>query len=628
MSERDFEAQYRALFDYAPDGILIADDQSFYLDANPAMCRMLGYSREELIGKHATDIVVPEEVRYIDPALETIKNTADYNREWQFRRKDRSTFAAEVMATIMPDGHIMAMVRDVTARKEAGLVLREREAQLRIASRVAKLGAWTVDLDTGRIKWSDELCEMRGVPPGTSPTQEQALETYAPEFREMIQAKAKLCATAGAPFDVELQMLGSGERKTWVRVIGHPERDAQGKVVKLHGAFQDIDERHRLEERVHQGQKMDAIGQLAGGVAHDFNNLLSIILSYTSMLINDLREGDPIRADLEQIRHAGERASQLTRQLLAFGRKQMLKPQVLDLGQVVLGMEKMLRRLLGEDIELSLLLSRSLGKVLADASQMEQVIMNLAVNARDAMPRGGKLSIETANVEIDASYAETRHDVDPGIYVMLAITDTGAGMDVETRQRAFEPFFTTKDKGNGLGLSTVFGIVKQSRGHIWVYSEQGRGTTFKVFLARTDERAPALSSKASVPSTMHGSETILLVEDEDAVRTVTCSILRRQGYNVLEAQNGGEAFLVCEKYPGTIHLLITDVVMPRMSGRELAERVSPLRPTMRVMYVSGYTQTAIVHHGVLDSGIHFLQKPITPDALSAKVREVLDASAT
>jgi len=625
MSERDFEAQYRALFDYAPDGILIADGQSYYLDANPAMCRMLGYSREELIGQHATDIVVPEEVRYIDPALEKIKATANYNREWQFRRKDRTTFPAEVMATVMPDGNIMAMVRDVTARKEAELVLREREAQLRIASRVARLGAWTLDLKNGDIKWSDELCEMRGVPPGTSPTSEQALETYAPEYREMIRDKVQLSASTGMPFDVELQMLAGGERRAWVRVIGQAERDTEGNVVKLHGAFQDIDERHRLEERVTQGQKMDAIGQLAGGVAHDFNNLLSIILSYAGMLISDLRESDPIRADLEQIRNAGERASQLTRQLLAFGRKQMLKPQVLDLGQVVVGMEKMLRRLLGEDIELSLLLSRSLGKVLADASQMEQVIMNLAVNARDAMPRGGKLSIETANVEIDASYAETRHDVEPGMYVMLAITDSGSGMDAATRQRAFEPFFTTKEKGTGLGLSTVFGIIKQSRGHIWVYSEQGRGTTFKVFLARTDETAPAIT-KAVAPSSMHGSETILLVEDEEAVRTVTCSILRRQGYNVLEAQNGGEAFLVCEKYPGTIHLIITDVVMPRMSGRELAERVSPLRPNMRVMYVSGYTQTAIVHHGVLDAGINFLQKPITPDALSAKVREVLDAS--
>jgi len=623
MTSPDYEAHYRTLFDYAPDGILIADQKSYYLDANPAMCRMLGYPREGLIGLHAADIVMPDEVEHIDPALSTIKSTSDYNREWMFRRKDGSVFVAEVMATMMPDGNIMAMVRDVTVRKQVERVIREREAQLRIASRVARLGAWSVDIGTGRISWSDELCEMRGVPVGTSPTREQALESYAPEFRAMIQAKADLCMRSGVPFDVELEMLAEGERRVWVRVIGQAERDDSGKIIQMHGAFQNIDDRHKLEERLRQGQKMDAIGQLAGGVAHDFNNLLSIILSYTSLLLSDLAAGDPIRGDLEQIRNAGDRASQLTRQLLAFGRKQMLKPSVLDLGQVVVSMEQMLRRLLGEDIELSLH-TRALGQVLADQSQMEQVVMNLAVNARDAMPKGGKLSIETVNVEIDPSYAETHHEVEPGSYVMLAISDTGSGMAAAIRDRVFEPFFTTKEMGTGLGLATVFGIVKQSRGHIWVYSEPDHGTTFKVFLPRTDEQ-PSVIAKAAAPAVTHGTETILVVEDEEQVRVVTCAILRRKGYNVLEAQNGGEAFLICEKYASAIHLLVTDVVMPRMSGRELVDRIAPMRPDMRVLYVSGYTQSAVVHHGVLDAGIDFLQKPITPDALCSKVREVLDA---
>jgi len=625
VPHRDFKAKYQTLFDYAPDGILIADAESYYLDANPAMCRMLGYSRDELIGLHATDIVVPEEAQHIDPALQTIKAKSEYNREWLFRRKDGTRFPAEVMATVMPDGNIMAVIRDVTDRRQAETQLRQREAQLAIASRIARIGAWSHDLKTGRVTWSDELCAMRGVPPGTTPMREEALLTYAPEFRELIQTKGEQCARDGIPFDVEVQMLAAGDRRVWVRIIGEAERDEGGEIVRLHGAFQDIDERHRLDERVRQSQKMDAIGQLAGGVAHDFNNLLSIVLSYTDMLLSDLRPGDAIRADLEQIRAAGERASSLTRQLLAFGRKQMLKPDVLNLSEVVEGMDQMLRRLLGEDIELTLSTSRSLGRVKADAGQMEQVIMNLAINARDAMPRGGKLSIETTNVEIDPSYADSFHDVEPGSYVMLSVTDTGCGMTPEVRERVFEPFFTTKDRGTGLGLSTVFGIVKQSRGHIWLYTEPDHGTAVKVFLPRTDARPTSIAPVVKPGKRARGSETVLVVEDEAHVRAVTCAILRRAGYDVLEAQNGGEAFLICEKHEGAIHLLVTDVVMPRMSGRELVERVQPMRPDMRVLYVSGYTQTAIVQHGVLDEGINFLQKPITPDALTETVRAVLDA---
>src|SRR6266481_1741394 len=382
------------------------------------------------------------------------------------------------------------------------------------------------------------------------------------------------------------------------------------------------------EERLRQAQKMEAVGRLAGGVAHDFNNLLTVITSYSALLLEDLAADDPKRDDVDQIRKAAEGAAALTRQLLAFSRQQVLQPKALDLKATVAGTDKLLKRLIGEDIQLTSVLAPDLGVVKADPGQIEQIIINLAVNARDAMPTGGRLTIEAANVDMDEAYVRGHAPASPGRYVMLAISDTGIGMDEQTKARIFEPFFTTKEvgKGTGLGLATVYGIVKQSGGFIWVYSEPGHGTSFKVYFPRVDEPAEPTAASTAGTEPRGGTETVLVVEDAASVRMVTRQVLERFGYAILEAPNGETALRLAAKHHGPIHLLLTDVIMPGLSGRQLAEQLAQLRPDMKVLYASGYADQAIVLHGILDSDIAYLQKPFTPETLARRVRQVLDSS--
>jgi two-component system, cell cycle sensor histidine kinase and response regulator CckA len=400
--------------------------------------------------------------------------------------------------------------------------------------------------------------------------------------------------------------------------------DYGGRTVQL-AVVMDVTGRRDLEEQLRQAQKMEAVGMLAGGVAHDFNNLLTIINGYSQLILNNLPKNDPNRHSAEQIMKAGDRAAGLTNQLLAFSRRQVMQPKVLDLNSLVTGLSAMLRRLIGEDIDLRLTLREDLGRVNADPGQIEQVLMNLVVNARDAMPRGGSLTIETANVMLDENYAGRHIAVKPGSYVLLAVSDTGGGMDEATKSRLFEPFFTTKEpgKGTGLGLSTVFGIVKQSGGSVQVYSEVGTGSSVKVYLPRIDQKV-SLEREGRRKQAMKGSETILLVEDDEMVRTLVRETLEREGYKVIDSADPVEAQRIAENYRGRIELLIADVVMPKLSGRELSRNLTERRRDLKVLYMSGYTDSAIVNSGILQKEVAFLQKPFTPGQLSAKVREVID----
>jgi len=391
--------------------------------------------------------------------------------------------------------------------------------------------------------------------------------------------------------------------------------------------MEDITERKNLEVQLQESQKMDALGRLAAGIAHDFNNLVTAIIGYSDLLLSAMEEQDPMRREIEVIKSAGERAALLTGHLQTFSRKQVMQPRVFELSELVSGMREMLKRVIGEDIELVTHVAADTGRVKADPAQMEQVIMNLAINAREAMPEGGRLGIETKNVNLDAKYAEEHPGLEPGSYVMLAVRDTGVGMDDETLSRIFEPFFTTKKKGEGLGmgLSTVYGIVKQSGGSMNVFTELGGGSAFTIYLPRVEEPAEVSGLEVAPAESTYGSETVMVVEDDEAVRDIVCQILRSGGYSVLEAHSSEEAQKISEKHEAPIHLLVCDIILPDIDGPALVKRLAPMRPDMRVLFISGYADEAIVRHGVLEPGLAFLPKPFTAEVLVRKVREVLEA---
>ncbi|MGH7590163.1 MAG: response regulator [Gemmatimonadales bacterium] len=488
---------------------------------------------------------------------------------------------------------------------------------------------YSVDPSLGQRYYISPACEhVLGLSPEELIAQPGLwIELVAREEQPAVRAWVERVVKSQRPEHLEYRIRHRDGTVRWIEDTLVPAIDEAGTVRRLDGIARDITDQRKLEEQFRQAHKMEAVGRLAGGIAHDFNNLLTVVINYTDILLEDLPPDDRRRGDLEEIRKAATGAAGLTRQLLAFSRQQLLEPRVLDLNAVWTNVENLLRRLLGEDIEISAVLTPRLGAVKADPGQLEQVIMNLAVNARDAMPDGGKLTIETTNIEIDEAYVREHALARSGRYVMLAVSDNGVGMDEETQRRIFEPFFTTKEvgKGTGLGLATVYGIVNQSGGFVWVYSEPGHGTTFKIYLPRVDESIDHLAGPGARVEPPHGTETVLLVEDTAAVRAVARQLLDRLGYTVLEAPNGQTALRLASTHHGPIHLLLTDVIMPGLGGRQLAEQLRAWRPELRVLYVSGYTDDAVVRNGVLGSGVARLQKPFTSESLARKVREVLDA---
>ncbi|MEW6208065.1 MAG: PAS domain S-box protein [Acidobacteriota bacterium] len=617
-----------AIFEASRDGIIVEENETIVY-ANRSYAALNGYDRiDEVIGKPLSLFNSPQDNdRMLDYGRRRLRGEAAPSLyEFKGVKKDGSLIDLEAAVSVFDIGtksYIVTTVRDITERKRAEGRLRAAEEKYRSIIHNAVYGIYLSSPEGRFLEVNPALVSMLGY---DSAGELMALDISRDIFLDSRERERLMKYWNEGSFEgIEARWKRKDQSTIIVRLSGRAIRNDEERLEAFEVIVEDITERRSLEEQLRQSQKMEAIGRLAGGVAHDFNNLLTAINGYADIIIGKLPGDNPLHQDAEEIRKAGKRAATLTGQLLAFSRRQMLQTRVLNLNSVINDSIKMLRRMIGEDVELITRLDDDLALVRADPGQIEQVIMNLAVNARDAMPQGGTLTIETANTLIDESYTRKHVSTRLGRYVRLKVNDTGCGMDEEICLRIFEPFFTTKErgKGTGLGLSTVYGIVKQSGGHITVNSQPNKGTTFRILLPmveeKTDEAGAPAAHRAHPPK---GSETILVVEDEEAVRKLTRIILSVGGYTVLEAANGREAIEMCSQR--SVDLLLTDVVMPQMSGRELVEKVSIICPQMKVLYMSGYTDDAMIRHGVLDAGVPLLQKPFTPEALSQKVREVLD----
>ncbi len=623
-----FQLLVEAVKDY---GIFMLDPAGNVSSWNPGAEKSKGYSAEEVIGQPVSCFYTAEDAAAGKPqrGLQIALAEGQFEEEGIRVRKGGEKFWAIVTITNIHDSlgqHLgyANVTRDITERKlaEARLLLLDRA----IASFVQGLCITNPDRpDNPIIYANDSFLRITGY------EREDAIGRncrflQGPKTQSESISRMRSALRDSEPCTVELLNYRKDGKPFWNGLSISPIRDAAGRVTHYLGVQTDISPAKLIEQQFHQAQKMQAVGQLAGGVAHDFNNLLTVITGYSELLLGMLESNDPMREAVAAIGDAGERAAGLTRQLLSFSRQAVLEMKVLDLNEVVKDSEKLLRRMIGEDIALTVILDPNLSRVKIDPAQTGQILMNLAINARDVMPRGGQLTIETSNVELDETYSARHLDCKPGSYVKLTVSDNGFGMTADIQGHIFEPFFTTKEpgKGTGLGLATVYGIVRQSGGTIEVYSEPGHGTSFKIYLPVVDEPLGSSTRNQPVATPKGGTETLLLVEDEETVRAFVLLALQAQGYTVLQAASGKEAFEIVERYPDRVDLLVTDVVMPEMSGRELAEALCLRDPKLKVLYMSGYTDNAVIRHGILLAEVAFLQKPFTPLSLARKVREVLD----